>query len=94
MKTIEVIQDLYEEIKRLNWTGLSTEYFIRRIEETEDCPWPLPKKKIIRYLWADKNGVISQMMRSEDEIKSYWGESPYIREGTIKLEWSKQEFDE
>jgi hypothetical protein len=46
-----------------------------------------PKPPVVRWLWSNKDGVVSLELMSEDEAKGY----PHY---PIKFEWSRTEFPE
>jgi hypothetical protein len=46
-----------------------------------------PKPPVVRWLWSNKDGVVSLELMSEYEAKGY----PHY---PIKLEWSRTEFPE
>lgn len=46
---------------------------------------PEEKKPVVRWLWANKHGLVTRALCAEDEIDSTY---------TIKLEWSRTEFPE
>lgn len=71
-----------------------------------DCPNPVwfenyyyrikpeEKKLVVRWLWADKNGFVTQNLFSEEEWKHNLDKYESLKYHTIKLEWSRTEFPE
>lgn len=55
---------------------------------------PEEKKPVVRWLWADKNGFVTQNLYSEDEWKHNVDKYETLKYHTIKLEWSRTEFPE
>lgn len=73
--------DFWEDVQNPTWI----DEFQYRIKPEEEKP-------VVRWLWADKNGFVTQNLYSEDEWKLNLDKYESLKYHTVKLEWSRTEF--